>query len=307
MRGATSLWVIVCVLSALYLMLSPPPTASSSLAQRRTSGARQARNTALRSPYQSPREHRLHRVNGASPLRDVTNIPQAENAAAGPSLERERADLRNAERERQAALQETPSRGRRRIPGQAENRAASPTSGGSRIQDTLFIVLQRPLGLATPPASNVNAGSSNTNAAPAPTARTLAQRARREREAAARVGGATNAAPAPNARTLAQRARRDREAAAGAAGAPPAANPAQHPPPAKLKRAACGRSASPAAERTWCEARDTSPYAPTCTSTSAGPAPETAETAACGSDVPSESLVNSPGPLAHIFGFTFGK
>ncbi|KAJ7495990.1 hypothetical protein B0H11DRAFT_1910265 [Mycena galericulata] len=110
-----------------FLMLTPPPTASSSsLAQRRTTGVREARNNALRSPYQSPRQRRLGHADGRSPLRDVGNI-HCQNSTAGPSLEQERSGLREAERQRQAALQETPSRRRRRIPGQAQNREPSPT------------------------------------------------------------------------------------------------------------------------------------------------------------------------------------
>ncbi|KAJ6528582.1 hypothetical protein B0H19DRAFT_1274798 [Mycena capillaripes] len=144
-----SLTVFLYILGVLCIvMLTPLPTASSSpLAQCRTSGVLQARNNAIRSPYQSPRDQRANALR--SPLRSVLNIPrpQVRDTTAGPTIEQERSDVREAERKRQAALQETPSRRRRRVPGQTENHAPSPTLGASQAQQ------MRPLGLATPPDS----------------------------------------------------------------------------------------------------------------------------------------------------------
>ncbi|KAJ6570661.1 hypothetical protein B0H10DRAFT_2237774 [Mycena sp. CBHHK59/15] len=110
---------------------------------------------AMRSPYASP--HRRH-LQGRSPFQDLGNFlsgAQGQDAGVGlSSLERERSSLRDAERARQAALQETPSRRHCRIPTQRqeqENRAGSPTPG-SRRADPL-------LGLATLPDSQVPAVS----------------------------------------------------------------------------------------------------------------------------------------------------
>ncbi|KAJ7836862.1 hypothetical protein B0H13DRAFT_1912845 [Mycena leptocephala] len=57
MRCPTSVLVLLCILGVLLIvMLTPPPTtSSSSLAHCRTTGVRQARNDAIRSPYHSPR------------------------------------------------------------------------------------------------------------------------------------------------------------------------------------------------------------------------------------------------------------
>ncbi|KAJ7670724.1 hypothetical protein DFH06DRAFT_1125018 [Mycena polygramma] len=135
MRSTAPLFLLLFLLGALCnLMLSPPPTASSSsLVHRQTSGVRHARIDASRSPYQSPRQRHLQRSGGQrSPFRDIANFPPPQNTAAGPSAEQERSHAREAERERQAALQETPSRRRRRVPGQAENRAPSPTPGAQQ-------------------------------------------------------------------------------------------------------------------------------------------------------------------------------
>ncbi|KAJ7824581.1 hypothetical protein B0H13DRAFT_2375418 [Mycena leptocephala] len=193
MRYPTSFLVLLCILGVLLIvMLTPPPTASSSsLAHRRTTGVRQARNDAIRSPYHSPRQHRLQRSPGRSPLQNVGNIPrpQIQNPVAGPSVEDEHSSFRQAERERQAALQETPSRRRRRIPVQPrnENRSPSPTASASRGAQSTS------LGLGTPPDSQ----------RPVLSARTLARRARREREAAAKAAGTSaNRPPRPAPRPI---------------------------------------------------------------------------------------------------------
>ncbi|KAF8156408.1 hypothetical protein K438DRAFT_2075638 [Mycena galopus ATCC 62051] len=69
------------------VMLTPPPTAkTSSLADRRTTGVRHARNDAVQSLYQSPRARRLEQSGIRSPLRDIGNIPRrplAENSGSG--------------------------------------------------------------------------------------------------------------------------------------------------------------------------------------------------------------------------------
>jgi hypothetical protein len=117
---------------------TPPPTASSSsLTHRRTTGIRHARDSMMQSPSQSPRRRRLEHAGIPSPLRDASNClhyPPAENPNAGSSSEQEHAELRELQRERHAALQETPSRRRRRIPGQTENRVPSPTPGPSQAR-----------------------------------------------------------------------------------------------------------------------------------------------------------------------------
>jgi hypothetical protein len=102
-----------------------PPSPPSSLAQRCERGIRQARVYASIAPYRSPR-----RQPGASPLRDIQNVPRVQH---GPGVEEQRSIQRDADRERQLALQETPSRRRRRIPeARDENRAPLPTPVAQR-------------------------------------------------------------------------------------------------------------------------------------------------------------------------------
>jgi hypothetical protein len=85
---------------------------SSSLAHRRTTGVRQVCNDAVGSPYHSLHQHRLQCSPSWNSLQDVSNIPwlQIQNPVAGPSVEDGCSGFGEAECERQAALQETPSR-----------------------------------------------------------------------------------------------------------------------------------------------------------------------------------------------------
>ncbi|KAJ7853087.1 hypothetical protein B0H13DRAFT_1904315 [Mycena leptocephala] len=165
---------------ALILSMSSP--SSSSLAHRHERSVRGARNAAMESPYASPRRHRL----AANPFQEVGNLPRV-TLPRIPSLDQERAALRNADRERQQALQETPSRRYRRVPRrEEENRAMSPTPGLQRAVPQL--------GLATPPDSQAPPAVANKRA--------LAQRARRDRENAAKTAAAagpstSTRAPAP--------------------------------------------------------------------------------------------------------------
>ncbi|KAJ7925676.1 hypothetical protein B0H13DRAFT_1862933 [Mycena leptocephala] len=153
---------------ALILSMSSP--SSSSLAHRHERSVRGARNAAMESPYASPRRHRL----AANPFQDVGNLPRV-TLPRLPSLDQERAALRDADRERQQALQETPSRRYRRVPRrEEENRAVSPTPGLRRAVP--------PSGLATPPDSQAPPAVANKRA--------LAQRARRDRENAAKTAAA---------------------------------------------------------------------------------------------------------------------
>ncbi|KAJ7900896.1 hypothetical protein B0H13DRAFT_1883200 [Mycena leptocephala] len=192
------LYQIFLVALSIFLAIMSPPSASpsSSLPQRRERHIRQARVYANIAPYRSPR-----REPGIAPLRNIRNAPAVQH---GPELEQHHSAQRDADWERQLALQETPSRRRRRLPERRdENRAPSPT-----------LIARRPLpqpvfaGAGTPPA---------TQQAPLPPNRhTLAQQARRERErqaAAAAVQAAPQApqAPPPTRREAAQRARRERE------------------------------------------------------------------------------------------------
>ncbi|KAJ7887712.1 hypothetical protein B0H13DRAFT_1888755 [Mycena leptocephala] len=105
---------------ALILSMSSP--SSSSLAHRHERSVRGARNAAMESPYASPRRHRL----AANPFQEVGNLPRV-TLPRFPPLDQERAALRDADHERQEALQETPSRRYRRVPRrEEENRAVSP-------------------------------------------------------------------------------------------------------------------------------------------------------------------------------------
>ncbi|KAJ7711851.1 hypothetical protein B0H16DRAFT_1744795 [Mycena metata] len=140
MRLWAVLWpLLVAILLSLDIM--SPPSPSSSLAQRRERGIRQARVYANIAPYRSPR-----RQPGVLPLRDIQNVPPVQH---GSDIEQRRSVQRDADRERQLALQETPSRRRCRIPeARDENRAPSPTP-----------LMRRPIpqpvfpGVGTPPAT----------------------------------------------------------------------------------------------------------------------------------------------------------
>jgi hypothetical protein len=118
-----------------YRQTLPPTASSSSLTHCCTTGVRRACDSVMQSPSQSPRQQCLEHAGTPSPLQDVSNclhyLP-VENPNAGSSLEQERAELIQCEQH--AALQETPSHCRRRIPGQTENRVPSPTPGPSQAR-----------------------------------------------------------------------------------------------------------------------------------------------------------------------------
>ncbi|KAJ6582758.1 hypothetical protein B0H10DRAFT_1954253 [Mycena sp. CBHHK59/15] len=167
------IWVILWVLW-VRMSSSPGPSRSSSLPQRAERQIRQARQLANIAPYSSPRRH----VANAPPLRVLAPRPNGD-------LESQRAVHRDADRERQLALQETPSRRRRRMPDcQAgdENRAPSPTPvARPRIEQPVFA------GVGTPP---------NSQRPLPPDKRTVARRARSERERQERERLAAAAPPA---------------------------------------------------------------------------------------------------------------
>ncbi|KAJ7691809.1 hypothetical protein B0H17DRAFT_1049146 [Mycena rosella] len=119
---------LLLTLVLIILMLSPTPGPSSSpLPRRHKPNVREARHEAMQE-------------SGApGPFQDLSNLlPGTQGQGSVPctsSLERERSELRDAERERQILLLETPSRRHCRVPGQheeGENRAPSPTPHSQR-------------------------------------------------------------------------------------------------------------------------------------------------------------------------------
>ncbi|KAJ7239473.1 hypothetical protein C8J57DRAFT_1245904 [Mycena rebaudengoi] len=136
------LLLILLSLLAAFCSMAPLPTplpsgSTSSLVQRNPRTIHEARMNASGSPYRSPSRRR---PDARSPLQNIGNNfsagTQGGSGGCGePSLEQERSALREAERERYAALQDTPSRRNRRIPGHHggnQNRPVSPTPGPSR-------------------------------------------------------------------------------------------------------------------------------------------------------------------------------
>ncbi|KAJ7704441.1 hypothetical protein B0H17DRAFT_1193675 [Mycena rosella] len=119
---------------------------------------------------------RRHAISIRKPTALSIAGPGQDPSAEGSSLDRQRSDLRDAERQRQIALQETPSHRHRRTPRQREDeeiRAASSTPCSQRAVP--------PLGLPTPPDTQV----------PPVSRAVLRQRLRREREAAAKAAAAS--------------------------------------------------------------------------------------------------------------------
>ncbi|KAJ7429281.1 hypothetical protein B0H11DRAFT_1945397 [Mycena galericulata] len=201
MRLTLLAWLGV-FLFLLLKMTSPPPTPSPSLAHRRETGVRNARRCAMSPVYSRARSPR--HSPGRRALLDISNRQRENEARPGsPSADLERSALRHADRDRQLALELTPSRRRRRVPN--ENRALSPTPGPSRPR------VEAPQGLQTPPATNAPTRSGIQRAAPS-NARSEAQRERRRREAEQRLLNGPQASGEPNARSAAQRERRRREA-----------------------------------------------------------------------------------------------
>ncbi|KAJ7921787.1 hypothetical protein B0H13DRAFT_2318100 [Mycena leptocephala] len=98
-------WVLYrasLVTLSIFLAIMSPPSASpsASLVQRHEHHIRQARNYADIAPYRSPR-----REPGIAPLRDTL---KRASSAAWPRTQERRSAQRDADRERQLALQETP-------------------------------------------------------------------------------------------------------------------------------------------------------------------------------------------------------
>ncbi|KAJ7850355.1 hypothetical protein B0H13DRAFT_1905717 [Mycena leptocephala] len=214
---------------ALILSMSSP--SSSSLAHCHERSVRGARNAAMESLYASPRRHRL----AANPFQEVGNLPRV-TLPRFPPLDQERAALRDADRERQEALQETPSRRYRRVPRrEEENRAVSPTPG---LRGCSAVGISYSARLAGAPAV------ANKWA--------LAQRARRDRENAAKTAAAAGPSTSTGASAPALGAREREQAAAAAAAAriltPPQTQGAPAPPPRLFIRlpARPARAPSPA-------------------------------------------------------------
>ncbi|KAJ7437679.1 hypothetical protein B0H11DRAFT_2206470 [Mycena galericulata] len=193
------LWWILWVVSFGFFAQMPSPSSSSapsSLAHRNERRIRQARIHANLAPYRSP-----PRLYVGLPLHNVANAPSARPVG---DLESHRAAHRGADRE-QLALQDTPSRRRRRIPANRagdENRAPSPTPAVCRyIAQPVFA------GVGTPPDSQ--------RPSLPPNKRSLGQQRRQEREhqaaAAAQVSQPEQLHAPENRREAGQRRRRERE------------------------------------------------------------------------------------------------
>ncbi|KAJ6522623.1 hypothetical protein B0H10DRAFT_2249903 [Mycena sp. CBHHK59/15] len=139
----------VCLLLALlaFLILAMPAqplSPPSSIVQRRTPSERDARRNAMEAPYAIPRRSP---TGPRAPLGNIGNQPQrvrdepsSSSRPASPLLDSSRASFREADRARQKALQETPSRRRRRLPRPVndENRSSSPTPGASTSRASMM-------------------------------------------------------------------------------------------------------------------------------------------------------------------------
>ncbi|KAJ7697200.1 hypothetical protein B0H17DRAFT_1130507 [Mycena rosella] len=219
-------WVLDLLALLISHMAPSLPTPPFSLAHRHTTSVRDARHGAMSLSYAVPCRSPTH---PRAPFLDIANeVSHIQNAPStrpvSPSFDRASVSFRDADRERQLALQESPSRQRHRIPGAsgdenwssspaAGTRSSSPTPGASNSRVARPLIPH--LGLQTPPATE-------TTTAPVPSAQSLAQRARRQREAAARrereaaAGPMANAAPGPPAENInrysaAQQERREHE------------------------------------------------------------------------------------------------
>ncbi|KAK6996326.1 hypothetical protein R3P38DRAFT_2800029 [Favolaschia claudopus] len=228
------LWFLVAGILLVFSMQPTPPSSSSpsspSLADRQTRRSRDARNAAMSPPYRVPRLP--GRVSpGRRAFQDISNSQQQGSRESGTqssdssSVDNQRASQRDADCQRQLALQETPSRRRRREPqrlNEENQRPTSPTPGPSTARRQI----NRPAnasGLQTPPAtaqeqpnrraagqqlcqsctkhgiSGAVNGQQRANGQPpppppppqnpAPSRRSEAQRARRERERQQRENG----------------------------------------------------------------------------------------------------------------------
>ncbi|KAJ7683550.1 hypothetical protein B0H17DRAFT_1137677 [Mycena rosella] len=174
-------WVLGLLVLLILHMAPSLPTPPSSLAHRHMTSVRDARHGAMSPSYAIPHRPPTH---PHTPFRDIANeVLHIQNAPStrpvSPSLDRTRSSFRDADREQQLALQESPSRRRCRIPGAsgdenwssspaAGTRSSSPTPGASTSRVARPLIPH--LGLQTPPATE-------TTTAPVPSAQSLAQRA----------------------------------------------------------------------------------------------------------------------------------
>ncbi|KAJ7443351.1 hypothetical protein B0H11DRAFT_2204239 [Mycena galericulata] len=199
MRSLQLWWIFWVVLFVFFAQMPSPSSsfAPSSLAHRNERRIRQARIRANLAPYRSP-----PRLYAGLPLQDVGNAPSARLVG---DLESHRTALRGADREQQLALQDTPSRRRRRIPANRagdENRAPSPTPAVRRyIAQPVFA------GVGTPPDSQ--------RLSLPPNKRSLGQQRRQERERQAAAAPQVSQPEQPHAPEnrceAGQRRRRERE------------------------------------------------------------------------------------------------
>ncbi|KAF8130018.1 hypothetical protein K438DRAFT_1788907 [Mycena galopus ATCC 62051] len=178
-RWCILLWVVF--IGFLTQIRSSPPGSSSSLPQRTERHIRQARDRANAGPYVSPRSQTRPLPRPLAQrqlLRPLVQNPLPRALAPRPNgdVESQRTAHRDAERERQLELQETPSRRRRRIPQNRtddENRAPSPTPAARRrveqflqasgpLRTRSVSLLQTSMPLPSALDANVNDKSANS-------------------------------------------------------------------------------------------------------------------------------------------------
>ncbi|KAK7005493.1 hypothetical protein R3P38DRAFT_2794668 [Favolaschia claudopus] len=252
---------IILFISLAAVMVFPLPTPTSPpLAHRPARSVRQARHSAMQPPYTKSPQHAANA--SRPPLQNRSNFQEG-----GSFLEEQRAARRDEERERHAALQQTPSCRRRRVPRpNDENRPVSPTPRSSRSSQPANAPLPTPpdtqRAAGTQGEDNGQTNATNSGTAPYSTP-PLTQTAPQNQ-------GRQSAAPAagPSRRSLAQLARQERERAqreqaalqqqqqarpAGAAdppkNPPPQPEQQQQPPDAGGPPAACGAATSRSGSR----------------------------------------------------------
>ncbi|KAJ7632875.1 hypothetical protein FB45DRAFT_1148099 [Roridomyces roridus] len=212
---------LLCVLYYVLCCDMASPSSSSSLAQRGGRQIRQARNDANAPPYRPVAPSRM-------PLQAIENVvPES-------SRESERAAQRDADRERQQALQLTPSRRHRRTPQRLdENGALAPTPAARRpFPQPNFS------GVGTPPDSQLPQSNEEQRER-----RNAAQQARRQQQKQRETAAPDDPAHPPSAREIGQRVRRERErlqreGAAQQLLTPPTTQPGPPGPPPRAARPA---------------------------------------------------------------------
>ncbi|KAJ7161539.1 hypothetical protein C8R46DRAFT_1037867 [Mycena filopes] len=204
------LWgaVVIVILSLILMQPTPPSSSPSSLAQRSPRRARDARHAAMAPPYlgsRSPNRRTLQNISNTS--RGPTNIPGPSQRPLSPTLDSQRASFRDADRERQLALQDTPSRRRRRVPRRQDEeneRPVSPTPGASTSRRA---GMNARSGSPTPGASTSrNAGTLNARSGLATPRASTSQGLQQPG-----TGLQTPPATVPSAQALGQQRRRERE------------------------------------------------------------------------------------------------